>query len=64
MQKMHAESLIASKLNTHYCSPSTSRYDHGPFNKNILTSPHLFIHEHITPIPTHTQKYSIMAKIT
>ena len=34
----------------------------APTNKTILTSPHLFIQEETTPIPT--QKTSIKVKIT
>ena len=33
MQQMHAESLIASKLNTQYGSASTSRYNYGPYQQ-------------------------------
>ena len=32
--KMYAESLITSKLNTHYGSPSTSQKNHGPYQQN------------------------------
>ena len=34
MQKMHAESLITAKINTHYGSPSTPRYNFGPYQQN------------------------------
>ena len=64
MQKMHAESLIASKLNMHYGPPPLLDTTMAPNNKNILTSPHLFIQEQTTSILTHTKKYSIMSKIT
>ena len=60
--KVHAESLITSQLITHYGSPATSRYNHGPYNKIILTGLHFFIQEQTTPIPT--KKYSIMTKVS
>ena len=58
MQKMHAESLIASKLNTHYGSPPTSRYNHGPYQQKHTYKSPLF-HPR-----AHKKKYSITAKIT
>ena len=39
MQKLYAESHITSKINTHYGSPSTSRYNHGPYQKISLQVP-------------------------
>ena len=52
MQKLHAESHITSKINTHYGSPSTSRYNHGPYQKKKCK-----------PLQP-PQKNSIIAKIT
>ena len=63
MQKMHAESLITSKINTHYGSPPTSRYNHGPYQqKHPYKSPPF--HPEVNHSNSHTKKYSIMAKIT
>ena len=61
MQKMHAESLIAQKLNMQYGSPSNSRYNHGSYQqKHPYKSPPF--HPGTINSNLHT-KNTVMAKI-